>query len=90
MKKKKTEKNNSYLLSVKCMGKLWKSEGDTLENAIANLGINYAKGMGVWTVEKDGVKREKVVRPIINMRLFNSRGLMRDVVLKQFKLMFNL
>ena len=79
-----------YNLTVKVLGKLHTSNGKTLEEAIEKLKIRNAKGMSVWTVEKGGVKREKIIPASVTFRLFNSSGFSKDVARKQFNTLIGL
>ena len=77
-----------YSIQVKCFGKWWASKGETLEAAISNMKIPNAKGMSIWKVVHNGNVKEKVVGHLITSRLLNSRGVVKEVAMKQFKLLF--
>lgn len=89
--KKKTvadKDSGIYKITVKIFNKLFTSEGKTLEEALSKLNVKNAKGLSVWSVERDGKITQKVVQSAMTFRLFNSRGISRDVALKNFNLMF--
>lgn len=79
-----------YNLTVKILGKFFTSTGATLVDAVNNLEIRNAKGMSVWKVEHNGKVVEKILGGPLTFRLFNSAGMVREIVLKNFTTLFNL
>lgn len=89
-KEEKIKQVNPYILTVKVLGKLWKSTGETFEEAINNLNIKNAKGMSVWKLGYSGLLKEKIVAPLLTFRVLNTKGSIRDIALKNFKSLFGL
>ena len=54
--------------SLKVMGKTYTSKGNTVEKALSSLKTPFAKGMGILTLEKGDLKRDKV----LNMKMVNG------------------
>mgnify|MGYP001574120598 CR=1 FL=1 len=54
--------------SLKIMGRVCVAEGLTIQEAITNLRPEVARGVGILTLEKGEVKKEKV----INSRIING------------------
>lgn len=77
-----------YQVSVIIMGKKYYSVGNTIYDAVFNLNVGNAKGKCIMVVEKNGFKKERVFMPNFTNRLFNSRGLIREIVAKQISTLF--
>lgn len=78
-----------YSVQIKIMGKLFKSEGSTLDEAIDNLKVGNAKGVSLMTVSKGEVIRNRVLTPPQTFRLFSPSKLMRAASYKQMSQIFN-
>jgi len=79
-----------YTAKVIIFGKTFTAKGDTATEAIANLQPGNAKGRVILCVEKDGKTRERVLPAPVATRLFNSRGMSREVALKNAASLFDL
>ena len=74
---------SSFIGSVKLGGRLYQATGSTFEDLISNLHVgSWAKGVSVLTIEKDGVKREKLVSSRHTQLLFG----MTSPTMKQFSI----
>lgn len=92
MKKRKLKLGNKkelvgepYKLIVKSLGRVFKSEGGTLEEALGKIKIgNGAKVMCVLTVEKGGQRKERIINASYAHKLFSEVGpTMKIVAFKQ-------
>lgn len=62
-----------YKAILKSVGRTFKAEGATLEEALGKIKISGgAKAVSVLIVEKDGVKREKIINPAHTNGLFGQ------------------
>lgn len=86
MKKKATK---TYSVSAKIMGKLFKSEGATIAEAISKLKVGTARGNTILVVSSGETVKERILGVVQSNRLFNSRGLTQEVALKNISLMFD-
>ena len=49
-------------IQLKCVGRVYRSEGDTFEEAIDKIKISGgARALSVITIEKDGIVKEKIL-----------------------------
>lgn len=71
------------------MGRTVNSKGKTIPEAIENLKIGNLKGKVILTIKKGEFERERILMPNMVSKLFNTRGLAREVVLKQVSSLFN-
>jgi len=79
-----------YNASIKVLGKVYKSTGNTAKEAIENLKpIGKAAGMSVLTISRGDVKKDKILTSMQTFRLFSLSKLMREIALKNTSLMFN-
>src|SRR3990167_6730080 len=74
--------------SLKVLGKIYTAEGSTIQEAILNLKPELVKGVGILTLQKGNVKKEKVVRPQIINNLFGKyvSRVSREVAIKQISM----
>ena len=74
-----------YKLTVKSLGRVFKSEGNTLEEALGKIKIgNGAKAMCVLTVEKGDQRKERIINAHYAHKLFANVGpTMKMIALKQ-------
>lgn len=79
---KKTVKD-VYTATVLVMGKKYSAKGDSAFNAIAGLVPGNAKGRSIIVIEKGDYRKERILMPMATMRLFNTRGITREVAIKQ-------
>lgn len=77
-----------YTASVKVMGKNHIATGSSISDAISALAPQNCKGKGILTLEHNGVKKERILMPVIVSRLFNTRGLTKEIALKQISTLF--
>lgn len=73
-----------YKVTLKSLGRTFKSEGATLEEALGKIKISGgAKAVAVLTVERDGVKKDKIINGRHAQQLFgNISNTARAVALK--------
>lgn len=89
MAKSTKPKSAKYELSLKVMGKVYTSSGDTLSEAITNLGATGSKGIGVLTIKHGDRVKDKILTKLLTDRLFNTHGLHQQIILKQVETIFN-
>lgn len=77
-----------YSISIKILGKVFESSGDTVEEALLKLPVKNAKGRSIITVEHDGLKKERIFMPPVTFRLFNTIGITKDIAIKQIAALF--
>ena len=90
-KKSKTKKSleGNYIASIKILGKVYKSTGATIKEAIENLQVGkVAKGVSVLTLERNGNMCSKVLPHSQTFRLFGTSRLIREVGVKQVVMRF--
>lgn len=78
-----------YMATVKILGRTYKAKGKTIYDAISSLETPNVKSMGILTVSKGKNSRERVLSHIQSRKLFNTRGLTREVMLNNISLMFD-
>lgn len=62
-----------YKLTLKCVGRIFKSEGDTFEDAINKIKISGgANALSVLSVEKDGRKKDVILRASHTQGIFGQ------------------
>jgi len=78
-------KAKKYELTVKSVGRVFKSEGSTLEEALGKIKIgNGAKSMCVLTVKKGNQIKERIINGIYAHRLFSEVGpTMKGIAMKK-------
>ena len=68
-------KATKYELTVKSVGRVFKSEGNTLGEALGKIKIgNGAKAMCVLTVKKGGMTKERIINGNYAHKLFSEVG----------------
>lgn len=69
------------------MGKVYKGEGSTFDEAFANLGIRTARGISVWTITENGATRERIISKPITSRIFGMHGLAGEIARKNISML---
>ena len=83
--------DDMYKASLKIAGSWFHGEGKTLVEAVFAIKPPIAKGISVLVLEKDGVKKEKVLSRFITANLFGpSSPKRRELALKLFLQSVNL
>lgn len=77
-----------YKVSVKVMGKVFESTGETVSEALSKLYPQNCKGRAIITVDHDGISKSKILASVIAFRLFNTLGLSREIAIKNASLLF--
>lgn len=88
MKATSKKKTANYTASLKIFGKTFTATGASIPEAIDALKPGVAKGRAILTISKGDTTKERMLMPMATMRLFNTRGMAHDVVLKNTALMF--
>lgn len=78
-----------YTVSMKVLGQTYSAKGATVVDALKLLVIKNPKGKTIMTVEKGGIKKEKIIMPFILTRLFASSRISREIALKNTSLLFS-
>ena len=91
-KKSVIQKAVPYELTLKSVGRIFKSEGNTLEEALGKIKIgNGAKAMCVLIVKKGVETRERIISGIYAHRLFSEVGsTMKGIAIKKVTELFGL
>lgn len=93
MAKKTTKKLKGTPLiksSLKAVGKFYYGEGKTILEAIQSLKPEIARGIGILTLEKDGIVREKILQPRTMFGLFGPvSSTTKDMAIKTISLLFD-
>ena len=79
-----------YKLTFKSLGRVFKSEGETLEEAIGKVRISGGvKAVGVLSIEKDGARGERIINGRHAQQLFgNISNTAKGIGLKWAKQVF--
>ena len=65
----------AYKLTLKSLGRLYKSEGTTLKEALAGIKVmGNARAVSVLVVEKGDRRVEKIILPVLAQRYFSNGG----------------
>lgn len=80
-----------YSATIKILGKIYNSTGNSVREAIENLKPT-GKSMGncVLSLSKGEIKVDKIITAFQVYRLFSHSKLMRELALKNTSLLFNL
>ena len=78
-------------ITLKSLGRVYKSEGETLEEALGKIKISGgAKAISVLKVEKDGVEKERILNGRHTNGIFGQGSpTMKAIHLKQILMMFD-
>src|SRR3990167_10274958 len=81
-----------YKVTFKIVGRTFKAEGKTLEEALGKIKISGgAKAISVLTVEKDGIEKERILNGRHTHGIFGQGSpTMKAIHLKQILLMFDI
>ncbi|MES2224147.1 MAG: hypothetical protein V4469_04420 [Patescibacteria group bacterium] len=79
---------NDYIATVAIMGKRYKSSGADVSVAIGGLQPKNCKGRAILTLEHNGIKKDRIIMPVLAFRLFNTQGLSREIALKNISTLF--
>ena len=100
MKKKKGTKKITdpttsvqvYKVTLKSVGRVYKSEGETLEEAIGKIKVmGGVKAMAVLTVEKGDKSKERIINGNLAQKLFGAVGpTMKEIAFKQISQLIGL
>src|SRR3990167_7718162 len=82
----------NYKVTLKCVGRVYKSEGETLEEALRKIKISGgARALSILKVEKDGVEKERILNGRHTNGIFGQGSpTMKAIHLKQILAMFDI
>ena len=89
--KPKSAKKEGVMVVIAVNGEMLKGSGATLEKALA--GIIPPKKIAtkvIMRVTADGRSFERMVKPPLVMKLFSPNPSVREIILKNFKILFGL
>lgn len=91
MAKKKAPKVGgvSYTATANILGKKYTATASTARDAIAALNPGVAKGKCILSVSNGETTRERVLMPMTVQKLFNMKGISREVALKHTSILFD-
>lgn len=75
----KVEEKEEFVITLKMLGKLFTAKGSSIKEALTNLDVKNARGVGILTVQHEGKAKERILSPIILSRIFNMSGTTRDI-----------
>lgn len=75
----KVAEKDEFIITLKMLGKLFTAKGSSMKEALTNLDVKNARGVGILTVQHEGKVKERILSPIILSRIFNMSGTMRDI-----------
>jgi hypothetical protein len=91
---KKTVKDiisEPYTASIKILGKIYSSTGNSVKEALENLKPEgKCAGISILSVSRGDVKKDKILTSMQTYRIFSPSKIMRQVALKGVNLLFNL
>jgi len=83
-------KTTKIKATLKLLGRYYEAEGKTLEETLLKLNPPVAKTLGILTLEKGKLKREKIIQPRLVMGLWGKQSqTMKDGAMKNFNLLFS-
>lgn len=77
-----------YTATLKVMGRVYEAQGLTVSEAISKLKPLNCKGRAILTIKKGEASKERILQPVAITRLFNTRGITREVQLKNVSNIF--
>lgn len=83
-----TAKKSEYTANLIVLGKKYSAKGKTISSAIDGLKIGVARGKAVLTISTKEKSKERILNHLQTARLFNTRGLSREVILKNVSSLF--
>lgn len=76
--------------TLKLLSRYYTAEGKTVEEVIKKLKPPVAKTLGVLTLEKGTMKKERIIQPRIVMGLWGKCGqTMQDIAMKNIIMLFS-
>lgn len=84
------KKETKIKATLKLLSRYYEAEGKTLEETIFKLKPPVAKTIGILTLTKGDLTREKILQPRIVMGLWGKQSqTMKDVQMKHINLIFS-
>ena len=79
-----------YKATLKVLGRIYESQGNTPDEVLSGFKTqDWIKGAGVLIIEKDGIRREKIIPGSHIRNVFGmASGTLREVGLKWIKSLF--
>ena len=87
---KKKQAELPYTATIRVLGQSHTAQGNSTTDAITNLKVPNARGVGVLSVKKGDAHRERILTPVVVSRLFSLSPTMRQMALKNTALLFDL
>lgn len=84
----KPKDDNLYEASITISGRMFKSAGETIRDAILGLNIGTARGVGVLVLKHGDKSRDKILNAIQITRIFHTRGTTQEINLKNISNLF--
>lgn len=89
--KQKTQPQQPCSVTLILNGENFKSSGKTLEDALLKITLPQKIVTKVIMKVKNGeIEKERVLRAFQVMKLFSPNPIIREIVLKNFKILFNI
>lgn len=77
-----------YTATLKVMARVYEAQGITVSDAISKLNPLNCKGKAILTIKKGENSKERILQPMAATRLFTTRGITREVQLKNISSIF--
>lgn len=87
-KKATTAPQLTYTARLKALGRIYTSDGKDAAQAISGLTPGIIRGSVILSVEKGDSKKERILPAINALRLFNARGVTREIAIKNTAALF--
>lgn len=76
--------------TLKLLGRYYTAEGKTVEETLNKIKAPVAKTLGILTLEKGDLKKEKIIPPRLVMGVFGKQGrTIKDMAMKNITILFN-
>lgn len=78
-----------YIATIKVLGKVYTATGSTVNDSITALKVGVARGVSVLTITHGDVSKERIIGVAQTNNLFNTRGMVNTIHLKQVSSLFD-
>lgn len=77
-----------YTATIKVLGKVYTATGATVPESITALQVGVARGVSILTIKRGDVLKERIIGIRQTNNLFNTRGMVHSIHLKQVSSLF--
>ncbi len=83
-----TKKSVNYKASIKILSRTYEAKGKTIPEALNKLKVPTVRALGILTVSRGKESKERILHHFHVAKMFNTRGLSREVAINNISLMF--